>query len=92
VFFGSSQTEHWLPRYGHFKFRGIGGVPELSLLVIYSCFTCMVRACKLCVNSVKRRKIEVCKLCVNFIFLIGVNFDQTLCKLFMITEVQSHKF
>jgi hypothetical protein len=23
VFFGSSQTEHWLPGYGHFKFRGI---------------------------------------------------------------------
>jgi hypothetical protein len=49
VFFGSSQTEHWLPRYGHFKFRGI---EELSLLVVYSWFTCLVRACKLCVNSV----------------------------------------
>jgi hypothetical protein len=23
VIFGSSQTEHWLPKYGHFKFRGI---------------------------------------------------------------------
>ena len=56
VFFGSSQTEHWLPKYGHFKFRGIGGVPELSLLVVYSWFTCLVqvtsRECKLCVNSV----------------------------------------
>jgi len=49
VFFGSSQTEHPLPRYGHFKFRGI---EELSLLVVYSWFTCLVRACKLCVNSV----------------------------------------
>ena len=40
VFFGSSQTEHWLPRYGHFKFRGI---EELSLLVVCSWFTCLVR-------------------------------------------------
>ncbi len=23
VFFGSPQTEHWLQRYGHFKFREI---------------------------------------------------------------------
>jgi hypothetical protein len=44
VFFGSSQTEHWLPRYGHFKFRGI---EELSLLVVYSWFTRLNR-----VNSV----------------------------------------
>ncbi len=37
LFFGSSQTDDWLPRYGHFKF----------------CLTCLDMACKLCVNSVK---------------------------------------
>ncbi len=34
LFFGSSQTDDWLPRYGHFKFR----------------LTCLDMACRLCVK------------------------------------------
>ena len=38
-FFGSSQTEHWLPRYGHFKFCIGRGVQIPSLLLVCSWFT-----------------------------------------------------
>jgi hypothetical protein len=27
LFFGSSQTDHWLSKYGHFKFWGAGVFP-----------------------------------------------------------------
>ncbi len=70
-----------MPRYGHFKFRGI----EAFQNKVYSWFTRGLHAWIRRVNCVqiicKRRKIKLCKLCVNFIFLIGVNFGQTLCKL-----------
>jgi hypothetical protein len=39
LFFGSSQTEHWLPRYGHFKFCRGRGVQIPSLLVVCSWFS-----------------------------------------------------
>ena len=50
LFFGSSQTDDWLSRYGHFKFW----------------LTCLDMACKLCVNSVKLTKNIKCNLFVNF--------------------------
>jgi hypothetical protein len=36
LFFGSSQTDVWLPRYGHFKF--LGGVVHKKY--VYIRFTC----------------------------------------------------
>ena len=32
LFFGSSQTDHWLSKYGHFKFGGTGVFPILVYL------------------------------------------------------------
>ncbi len=49
LFFGSSQTDDWLPKYGHFKFWG-GVVLQKN---VYTWFTCGGN--KLCVNSVQTK-------------------------------------
>jgi hypothetical protein len=54
--------------------------------------TWQVYTCKLCVNVVQTVNSKQCKLCVNFLVLIGVNFDQTVCKLPMMMMVLLQKF
>ncbi len=80
-------TDHWLPKYGHFntiqvlaQLLGCWGVPKLSLLVVYSWFTCPDRACKVANYVQTLCKVEKIfhlnfKLCVKH-FFFGVIFGQ----------------
>ncbi len=64
LFFGSSQTEHWLPKYGHFKFGWVGAFKNL----VYSCFARGLHSWIGFTHGLHAPKKHVsCILCVNHV-------------------------
>jgi hypothetical protein len=88
LFFGSSQTDHWLSNHGHFKFGVLGCFPSEFTSSLHM----IEKACKLCANSVQTLKKKMLSKLCELYFCNGVSIGQTLCKPGMIFVVLPQRF